>query len=202
MTLALLGTLPYRQKYIPNIPGLLAAFFLVVRPPLFGLGRSPITPPGPAMVVIDRKDLNSRNKKKLLGLLAVFFSRWFAHPYLALGGSNYPSWSCNGPNRPEGPKVKKKQISTNPGLLAAFSWWFAHSYWPWEGSIYPPGPANGRNRPKRPKFQKDNDISTTYTPGLLATFLGGSPALCFGIGKGPITPPGPAMVVIDRKDLN
>ena len=33
-------------------------FFLVVRSPLFGLGRGAIIPPGPAMVVIDRKDLN------------------------------------------------------------------------------------------------------------------------------------------------
>ena len=42
--------------------GLFLAFwllFLVVRPPLFGLGKGPITPPpGPAMVVLDRKDLN------------------------------------------------------------------------------------------------------------------------------------------------
>ena len=46
-----------------HYPGLLAAF-LVVRPPLFGLGRGPITPLGPAMVVIDRKDLNSKTKQK------------------------------------------------------------------------------------------------------------------------------------------
>ena len=32
-------------------------FFFVVRPLLFGHGSGPITPPGPAMVVIDRKDL-------------------------------------------------------------------------------------------------------------------------------------------------
>ena len=45
--------------------GLLAAFFSVSRPPkeplsppLFGLGRGPITPPGPAMVLLDRKDIN------------------------------------------------------------------------------------------------------------------------------------------------
>ena len=33
-------------------------FFSVVRPPLFGLGRGLITPPGPAMVRMNRKDLN------------------------------------------------------------------------------------------------------------------------------------------------
>ena len=31
----------------------------------FGLGRGPITPPGPAMIITDRKDLNSTKKKKL-----------------------------------------------------------------------------------------------------------------------------------------
>ena len=36
-------------------------FFQVVRPPLFGLGRSPITPPGPAMALMDRKDLNPKH---------------------------------------------------------------------------------------------------------------------------------------------
>ena len=46
-----------------NTLGLLAAFFSVVRPPLFGLGRGPITPPGPAMVLMDQKDLNSKNKQ-------------------------------------------------------------------------------------------------------------------------------------------
>ena len=32
-------------------------------------------------------------------------------------------------------------------------------------------------------------------------FTGGSPT-CFGLGRGPITPPGPAVVRMDRKDLN
>ena len=32
-------------------------------------------------------------------------------------------------------------------------------------------------------------------------FTGGSPTL-FGLGRGPITPLGPAMVRMDRKDLN
>ena len=35
-----------------------ATFSRVVPPPLFCLGRGPITPPGPAMVLTDRKDLN------------------------------------------------------------------------------------------------------------------------------------------------
>ena len=26
--------------------------------------------------------------------------------------------------------------------------------------------------------------------------------LCFGLGRGPTTPPGPAMVLMDRKDVN
>ena len=41
-----------------------------------------------------------------------------------------------------------------------------------------------------------------YTCGLLATFSGWFAHLCFGLGRGPIIPPGPEMVVIDRKDLN
>ena len=41
--------------------GLLAAFFSVFRPPLFGLGMGLITLPGPAMVLMDRKDLNKKN---------------------------------------------------------------------------------------------------------------------------------------------
>ena len=40
------------------------------------------------------------------------------------------------------------------------------------------------------------------TPGLLATFSGWFAHLCFAIGRGPITPSGPEMVVIDRKYLN
>ena len=30
----------------------------------FGLGRGPITPPGPAMVLMDRKELNSKKYEK------------------------------------------------------------------------------------------------------------------------------------------
>ena len=68
-------------------------FFLVVRPPLFGLGRGPITPPGTAMFLMDRKDLNSKtNKQTILGestgknseCLATF-SGWFDHLYFGLG---------------------------------------------------------------------------------------------------------------------
>ena len=40
----------------------LASLLPVVRPPSFGLGRGPITPPGPTMVRMDRKDLNSNKK--------------------------------------------------------------------------------------------------------------------------------------------
>ena len=39
-------------------------FFSGVSPPLFGLERGPITPPGPAMVLTDRKDLNSNKTKQ------------------------------------------------------------------------------------------------------------------------------------------
>ena len=40
----------------------------MIRPPYFGLGRGPITPPNPAMVRMDRKDLNlnKTNKMKLV----------------------------------------------------------------------------------------------------------------------------------------
>ena len=41
----------------------------------------------------------------------------------------------------------------------------------------------------------------TYTPGLLDAFSGWFANLSFALGRGPHTPPGPAMVVIDRKDL-
>ena len=53
-----------------NTPGLLAVFFSVVRPPLFGLWRGPITPPDPAMVRMDRKDLNSEHKNTIGGTKA------------------------------------------------------------------------------------------------------------------------------------
>ena len=43
--------------------GLLATFYPVVHPLYFGLGRGPITSPGPAMVPMDRKDLNSNKIK-------------------------------------------------------------------------------------------------------------------------------------------
>ena len=51
------------KMFVVYTPGLLAAFLLVVRPPLFALGRGPITPPSPAMVIMDQKDLNSKKKK-------------------------------------------------------------------------------------------------------------------------------------------
>ena len=41
-----------------------ATLLLVVRPPSFGLGRGPFTPPGSAMVRMDRKDLNSNKTNK------------------------------------------------------------------------------------------------------------------------------------------
>ena len=41
----------------------LASFSPVVRPPWFGLGRGPTTPPDPAMVRTDQKDLNSNKTK-------------------------------------------------------------------------------------------------------------------------------------------
>ena len=36
----------------------------VVRPPFFGLGRDPITPPGPARALTDQQDLNLAKKDK------------------------------------------------------------------------------------------------------------------------------------------
>ena len=64
---------------------------MVVRPPVFWLWEESITPPGPAMVRLDRKDLNSKTKKKktmagALGLSASF-RWWFAHLCLGLGRS-------------------------------------------------------------------------------------------------------------------
>ena len=41
-----------------------------------------------------------------------------------------------------------------------------------------------------------------YTRPILATFLWWFAHLYFGPGRGPITPPGPAMVRLDQKDLN
>ena len=75
---------------------LLAIFSPVVRPPSFGLGRGPTTPPDPAMVRTSRKDLNSKRKEKkescdyIFGLFGYFFLRWFAHIHLALRGVQLP----------------------------------------------------------------------------------------------------------------
>ena len=38
--------------------------------------------------------------------------------------------------------------------------------------------------------------------GLLGYFVPGGSPTCFGLGRGPIAPPGSAMVRTDRKDLN
>ena len=61
-----------KKKLLKIFPGLFAAF-PVVRPFLLGPGWGSITTPGPAMVRLDRKDIN---KKKLLkiypGLLTAF----------------------------------------------------------------------------------------------------------------------------------
>ena len=46
-----------------------------------------------------------------------------------------------------------------------------------------------------------SDIQAIHLTCLATCFTGGSPT-CFGLGRGPITPPGPAMVRTDRKDLN
>ena len=53
------GTQDIEDKF-----GLFGYFVPGGSPTLFGLGRGPITPPDPAMVQTDRKDLNS--KKKIL----------------------------------------------------------------------------------------------------------------------------------------
>ena len=39
-------------------------FLWVVRPPYFGLARGPITLPGPPILLMDRKDLNSSKTKQ------------------------------------------------------------------------------------------------------------------------------------------
>ena len=52
-------------------------------PTLFGLGRGPITPLGPAMVRMDRKDLNS-NKQKMSGISSPLVT---AIPCDGIGGS-------------------------------------------------------------------------------------------------------------------
>ena len=55
--------LPSKSKVI-IILGLFGYFVIGDGSPiLFGLGRGPITPPGPAMVWLDRKDLNSSKTK-------------------------------------------------------------------------------------------------------------------------------------------
>ena len=49
-----------------SLPPLIRRFWLVFHrgsPTLFGLGRGPVTPPDPAMIRMDRKDLNSNRTK-------------------------------------------------------------------------------------------------------------------------------------------
>ena len=70
--------------------------------------------------------------------------------------------------------------------------------WPWEGSNYPSRSCNGPNGPKGPKF-KQNKRKAVIFSAFLATFFPGGPTTCFGLERGPTTPPGLEMV---RMDLN
>ena len=63
---------------------------------------------------------------------------------------------------------------------------------------YIPKPCNGRNGPKGLQSNKPNQNLRSMS-AYLATFTA---HLYFGLGRRPITPPGPAMVRSDRKDLN
>ena len=54
-------------------------------------------------------------------------------------------------------------------------------------------------------FEVDTKCHVSFfnTLGLFDYFYpGGSPTFVLALGGGPITPPGPAMVLTDRKDLN
>ena len=77
--------------------------------------------------------------------------------------------------------------------------------WPWDGSNYPSRSCNGPDEPKGPKYKQNKQ--TKFTPlfsAYLATFPRWFARLCFGgpLGRDPITPPGPAMVLIDRNNPN
>ena len=50
----------------------------------------------------------------------------------------------------------------------------------------------------REQTNTEEDILSAYW----ATSLWGFDHLCFGLGRGSIIPPGPAMVLMDRMDLN
>ena len=66
-------------------PGLLAVFFFSwFAHPWFGLGRVPITPPGPAMVFVDRKDLNKKKNKKKQGSGMNLFTERSSHMFRLL----------------------------------------------------------------------------------------------------------------------
>ena len=51
-----------RQQYILTFSAYWATFLRWFAHPCFGLGSGPITPLGPAMVLMDRRDLNSKPK--------------------------------------------------------------------------------------------------------------------------------------------
>ena len=74
-------------QYLTLYSAFLASFLPVVRPPSFGLGRGPITPPGPAMVRTDRKDLNSNKTKNKISCYNNVYKRGIIpdshafHPY-------------------------------------------------------------------------------------------------------------------------
>ena len=53
-----------RYDYLMLFSAFLVYFSRAVRTPIFGLGRGPITPAGPAMVRTDRKDPNSSKTKQ------------------------------------------------------------------------------------------------------------------------------------------
>ena len=56
---------PNKQTGVKYILGLFGFFFTGGSPTNFGLGRGPITPPDPAIVRTDRKDLDSNKRGKM-----------------------------------------------------------------------------------------------------------------------------------------
>ena len=60
-----------RKRHSWYTSGLLATFCRWFAHMWSGLGRGPIIPPGPAMVFMDRKDLNSKNNKQSWSILGI-----------------------------------------------------------------------------------------------------------------------------------
>ena len=136
-------------------------------------------------------------------------------------GSNYPSWSCNGLHGPKGPKLKNKPSYSWPfGCFS--SRWFTHPCMAFGGVQLPLPVCNGPNGPKRPKLKKNRNHRSCDGPhgpkgskfkkqanrnhvnscNLAVFFFSVLRPLLSGLWRSPITPFGPAMVLMDLKNLN